>query len=155
VVTLGAIAMQARQWPVIYRLEASALDGAAGENRREPDGHLVRFSDAVRRRRVAFALYDEYLPAGPLTLHVLARRGPLSLPGASPVARIRFYSLEGGEPCEMFVTADQLGPAGRWTQIVLPCTLRRDGLARLVGETLGRVDLSFSDIILQWRRGVP
>jgi hypothetical protein len=152
VLTLAAAAMQSRQWAVVYRLDASELDGAAAENRREADGRFVRFSDAARGRRVAFALYDEYLPAGPLTLRVLARRGQASLPAQSPIVRVRLFSLEGSAPCEMSLTVDQLSPADSWTHIALPCSLPHDGLARLIGETLGRVDLSFSDIItLQWR----
>jgi hypothetical protein len=152
-VAIGVSAMQARQWPVTYRLQPTEMDGIAGENRREPDGRLVRFSDAARGRRVALALYDEYLPSGPLVLRVLARRGPGVLPAQSPVARIRLFSLEGGTPCVMLLTIDQMASPDRWTQITLACTLHSDGPARLIVETLGRVDLTFSDVTLQWRRG--
>ncbi len=53
----------------------------------------------------------------------------------------------------MFLTIDQIASPDRWTQIELGCTFGSDGPARLIVETLGLVDLTFSDVTLQWRRG--
>jgi 4-amino-4-deoxy-L-arabinose transferase-like glycosyltransferase len=149
---VAGVAMQAGQWPIAYRLQPAELDGVNGENRREPDGRLVRFVDAGRGRRVAFALYDEYLPGGPLLLRVLAKRGPGSVPAATPVARLRLFALDGSAPCDVLVTSDQLDPPDHWTQFGVSCTLAHDGVARLIMDTFGRVDLSFADVTLQWRR---
>jgi 4-amino-4-deoxy-L-arabinose transferase-like glycosyltransferase len=143
--------MQAGEWPIRYRLQPTELDGVNAENRVEADGRMVRFSDARRGRRVAFALYDEYLPKGPLVLRMQTRRGPGELPPGSPLARVRMFTL-GQPPCETFVTSVQLPAADAWTPLTIGCTLPDDGPARLIVETLGRADLSFSSVLLQWQR---
>jgi hypothetical protein len=37
--------------------------------------------------------------------------------------------------------------------VYISCSLPHDGTARLIVETLGQVDLSFSDVTLRWQRG--
>jgi hypothetical protein len=150
-VGVAGLAMQTRVWPVTYRLRPTELDGVNGENRREADGRLVRFSDAARGRRVAFALYDEYLPAGRVVVHMRARRGVRAPPPSTPVARVRLFLLEGGTPCEVLISVDEFPVQDQWTPVGVGCTLAHDGPARLIVDTLGRADLSFSDIVLQWR----
>jgi len=146
------IGMQTSQWPIRYRLQPTEMDGVNGENRGESDGRVVRVSPAAGGQRVAFALYDEYLPGGPVTLRLLIRRGLGELPSALPVARASLALLDGSPPCLADVTIGQLAASDHWTRFTLACSLPRDGPARLIVETLGRVDLSFGDVLLQWRR---
>ena len=152
VIVAAGSTMQAYQWPVRYRLQPTELDGVNGENRSESDGRLVRVSDAARGRRVAFALYDEYLPSGPVTLGLQMRRGAGELPVGTPVARVSLFMVDGSPPCYTQVTIGQLAPPDEWTLFTISCTLPSDGPARLIADTLGRVDLSFGDVLLQWRR---
>jgi hypothetical protein len=152
VIIAAGSTMQAYQWPVRYRLQPTELDGVNGENRSEPDGRLVRVSDAARGQRAAFALYDEYLPSGPVTLRLQIRRGAGELPAGTPVARVSLFLLDGSPPCYTQVTIGQLSAPGEWTRFAVACSLASDGPARLIADTLGRVDLSFGDVLLQWRR---
>jgi Dolichyl-phosphate-mannose-protein mannosyltransferase len=151
ILTAGSV-MQAYQWPVRYRLQPTELDGVNGENRTEPDGRLVRVSDAARGQRVAFALYDEYLPSGPVTLRLQIRRGAGDLPVGTPVARVSLFRIDGSPPCYTPITIGQLAPPDTWTQFTLSCNVPSDGPTRFIVDTLGRVDLSFGDAHLQWRR---
>jgi hypothetical protein len=152
VIVAAGSTMQAYQWPVRYRLQPTELDGVNGENRSESDGRLVRVSDAARGQRAAFALYDEYLPSGPVTLRLQMRRGAGELPVGTPVARVSLFLVDGSPPCYTHVTIGQLAPPDEWTRFTISCTLPSDGPARLIADTLGRVDLSFGDVLLQWRR---
>jgi hypothetical protein len=146
-------AMQMKEWPVVYRLQSTELDGVNGENRDDPDGRPVRFSDAARGRRVALALYDEYLPSGSVLLRLRIRRGGADLPASLPVAHVRLFLLDGASPCDADVTIGQIGAPDRWVPVYISCSLPHDGTARLIVETLGQVDLSFSDVTLRWQRG--
>jgi hypothetical protein len=148
---VAGLTMQMHVWPVTYRLQATELDGVNGENRREGDGRLVRVSDAARGRRVAFALYDEYLPRGRVMLQMMARRGTPSAPPSTPVARVRLFLLDGGTPCDVLISVDELPVQDQWMPVGVGCTLAHDGPARLIVDTLGRADLSFSEIVMQWR----
>ena len=152
VIVAAGSTMQAYQWPVRYRLQPTELDGVNGENRSESDGRLVRVSDAARGQRAAFALYDEYLPSGPVTLRLQMRRGAGELPVGTPVAGVSLFLVDGSPPCYTQVTIGQLAPPDEWTRFTISCTLPSDGPARLIADTLGRVDLSFGDVLLQWRR---
>ena len=152
VIVAAGSTMQAYQWPVRYRLQPTELDGVNGENRSESDGRLVRVSDAARGQRAAFALYDRYLPSGPVTLRLQMRRGAGELPVGTPVAGVSLFLIDGSPPCYTQVTIGQLAPPDEWTRFTISCTLPSDGPARLIADTLGRVDLSFGDVLLQWRR---
>jgi len=92
------------------------------------------------------------LGGGPVVLRVDARRGPTTRPAATPVARIRLFLLDGSNQCVTDVTIGQMPVADRWTPLRVSCMLPHDGVARLVVETFGRVDLSFSEVRLQWLR---
>jgi hypothetical protein len=150
-VVLAVVAMQMARWPVTYRVKASEMDGVRADNRVDADNRTIRFADRERGRRPVLILNDEYLPKGNFVVRARIRREAGVVPPGTPVAHVSVVAPGRGVACNADLTIEQVAIADRWTDVTVPCALERDGLASLSIETLGRIDLAFSDVAFQWR----
>ena len=137
------------------RYQASSLDAMNEFNRVDPIlGQSVRFVEAGRGRRTAMILPDEFLPSGDLRLTISGRRGHSQAAADVPVARVTVIAPDGSVACLEDIPLGILYE-DRFSDVWIPCTLKSEGAATLLVETLGLVDLAFEDVILTWRSGNP
>jgi len=144
------VAMQFKHWPLRVDYAAADLDGISADN--TFDGavhHQVRFADSRRGERPVVLLPDEYLPRGPLTVTLRARRSTQAEPSTTPVARLALVQLDGTVGCSADFTAGQI-PAD-FRDLSVSCRLAKDGPATLLVDSLGKVDLAFDRVALVWQ----
>jgi 4-amino-4-deoxy-L-arabinose transferase-like glycosyltransferase len=145
-----AVAGQFRSWPLQAGYDAVDLDGVAAANAVDPvSGSPVRVADARRGERPVVLLTDTYLPRGPLTVTVQMRAPDGVAAGSRAVARVALLHLNGDPACVADVSAAQT-LRDRFSDVVIPCRLARDGPATLAVYTLARADLAIDRVLLRW-----
>jgi hypothetical protein len=153
-VSAVAVLMQFGQWPIRYRLDAVEMDGQSVDNLRDQDGRLVRVADAARGSRLAAALPDEFLPAGPFSINVRLRSaGQFASAGQAARIWLAVSDLPGPLACQSAIPSEGLR-TDSWTDVEISCSLDRDAVTFLAVEASGRVDLMISDVVLEWQRRV-
>ena len=146
-----SVAAQYQRWPLQVEYDATDLDGIQAVNGiDEVSRSLVRIADARRGVRPVAMLPDTYLPRGWLTAAVRLRRSSAAPDEARPVARVMLVHNDGEPACVVDVSSVQL-QVNDFTEVAIPCFLKRDGAATFTVFSLAEADLAIDIVRLTWR----